>query len=78
MVSQSRAAIRPAMAALRWVFRLSQTTTSGPAELLVRGIQERGIVPFGEALALLPAAGTVDAVDQPTAVAGLDGDQRRQ
>ena len=29
-VSQSRAAISSAIAALTWVFRLSQTTTSGP------------------------------------------------
>jgi hypothetical protein len=54
-VSQSRAATSSPIAALTWVFRLSQTTTSGPPSLLVRGIWQPGVVRLGEALALLRA-----------------------
>jgi Na+-translocating ferredoxin:NAD+ oxidoreductase RnfC subunit len=47
------------------------------AELLVRGIEQAGVVGLGEALA--PAFGgaavEVDAVDQPGSVAGFGADQ---
>ena len=37
------------------------------AELLVRGIQEPGVIRLGETLALIAPAGAVGAVDQPAA-----------
>ena len=80
MVSQSRAAASSAIAALTWELRLSQTTTSGAGELLVRGVQELGVAGLGEpfALVLAAAAALVHAVDQPAPAARLDSDQRGQ
>jgi hypothetical protein len=47
------------------------------AELLVRGVQEPGVVRLGEALApVVPASAKVRAVDQPGLVPGPGGDQR--
>ncbi len=50
------------------------------SELLMRGVEEPGVVCLGEAFALVaaPPAVLVDAVDQPGPVPGLDGDQRGQ
>jgi len=48
------------------------------AELLVRGVQQAGVVGLGEALALVVPASAVGAVDQPGAAAGPGGDQRGQ
>ena len=49
------------------------------AELLVRGVQEPGVVRLGEAFALVAArARCVHPVDQPGLVTVLDGDQRGQ
>ena len=46
-------------------------------ELLVRGVQESGLVRLGEPFALvLAAAAAVHAVDQPGPAPGLDRDQR--
>jgi hypothetical protein len=44
-----------------------------PAELLVRVVQEPGVVGLGEPLALVagPAAAGVDAVDEPGPLPGL-------
>jgi hypothetical protein len=47
------------------------------AELLVRGVQELGVVRPGEPFALvLAAAALVHPVDQPGAAPGFDRDQR--
>ena len=48
-------------------------------ELLVRGVQEPGVISVGEALAVVlavAAAALVHAVDQPGPAPGLDGNQR--
>jgi hypothetical protein len=49
-------------------------------ELVVRGIQQGGVVGLGEAFPSVVAAGTsaVDPVDQPGPAPGPDGDQRGQ
>jgi hypothetical protein len=62
------------MVRLTCVFRLSDRA----AELLVRGVEQAGVVGLGEALApsLGGAAVEVRAVDQPGLVAGLGADQR--
>jgi hypothetical protein len=48
------------------------------AELLAGGVQQAGAARLGEALALIAAAGGVDAADQPGPAPGPDGDQRGQ
>jgi hypothetical protein len=48
------------------------------AGLLVRGVQEPGVVRLGEALALICPPGVVRAVGQPGLAPGPDGDQRGQ
>ncbi|MEU7905787.1 hypothetical protein [Actinoplanes sp. NPDC049118] len=40
------------MAALMWVFRLSQTRMIGAVELLVRGVDQADVVTFAEAAPL--------------------------
>jgi hypothetical protein len=74
--SQSRAAISSRMAALTWVLRLSQTSTIGAPNLLVRGVEQGDVVGLGEA-APLALASTVDdhAVDEPAAPARPHTDQ---
>ncbi|GAA3086069.1 hypothetical protein GCM10017600_57850 [Streptosporangium carneum] len=47
----------------------------GAAELLVDGIQQTGVVAFGETAPLaLTAAAQPDAIDHPAAVPGLEAD----
>src|SRR6185369_3203483 len=46
------------------------------AELLVRGVQEPGVIRLGEPLALIPPPGAVRAVDQARPVTRPDGDTR--
>src|ERR1700733_11454997 len=67
-------------------FRCDQTDSTGlsseafggtdqnerTAELLVRGVQQPGVIRLGEALALVPAAAGMDPEDQPS----LGGDPR--
>ena len=48
------AAVNSRIAPLTWVFRLSQTKTTRGVQLLVRGVQEPGVVRLGEPLALSP------------------------
>jgi hypothetical protein len=48
------------------------------AELLVRGIQEPGVLVLSEPLALICAARAVRAEDQPRTAPGPDRDQRGQ
>ena len=66
-VSQSRASIRAAIAALTWVFKIVPDDHERAAELLVRRVQEAGVIGLGKALALVfaGAASSMDPVDQP-------------
>lgn len=60
----------------RWVVRLSPHEHDRTAQLLVRGVEEGGVVGFAELFLLALAAVVSDRpVDQPRAVAGFDADQ---